>query len=99
MQIYIDFNVGMISHGKVCTLTTDVCFIFRVTQMVTFVLWKLERRDNISYTNKNKSFSEALYDQVTAATEQLQPQKLSDILCSRFINDDQMMVLSWPGKY
>lgn len=49
MQIYIDFNVGMISHGKVCTLPTDVCFIFRVTQMVTFVLWKLERRDNISY--------------------------------------------------
>lgn len=49
MQIYIDFNVGIIWHGKVCTLTTDVCFIFRVTLTVTFVLWKLERRDNISY--------------------------------------------------
>ena len=46
-----------------------------------------ERRDN-NASNKNKGFSRGFYDPVTAAMEQLQPQKLSDILCSRFINED-----------
>lgn len=70
MQIYIDFNVGMISHGKVCTLTTDVGFIFGSLKW-SRLFYGSSKDGIISRTYKNKSFSDALYDQVTAATEQL----------------------------